>query len=196
MLYDMDLAQRIEAVLFYRGEPMAKRELARIFGVSDVEIASGITAVATALSTRGIRLLEANEEVVLVTAPELSETMEQLRKEELKRDIGKAGAETLSIVLYRGPVTRSDIDYVRGVNSSFILRNLLMRGLIERSSNPKDARTFVYDASPELLQMLGVTNRTELPEYGEILAKLDQFEKERAGDSSEGEPAAAPLNHE
>lgn len=181
----MDLAQRIEAVLFYKGEPVGKRELARMFGVSEAEVAIGVAAVTEAMSTRGIRVLETNEEVALVTAPELSEIMEQLRKEELKRDIGKAGAETLSIVLYRGPVTRSDIDYVRGVNSSFILRNLLMRGLVQRSQNPKDARTFVYDASPELLQMLGVTTRTELPEYGDILAKLDQFEKERTAETSE-----------
>ncbi len=187
----MDLAQRIEAVLFYKGEPVGKRELARMFAVSDAEVTAAVTSIREAVSTRGIRLLETNEEVSLVTAPELSEIMDQLRKEELKRDIGKAGAETLSIVLYRGPVTRSDIDYVRGVNSSFILRNLLMRGLVQRSQNPKDARTFVYDSSPELLQMLGVTNRTELPEYGEILAKLDQFEKERSAEAVEAEKVAA-----
>ncbi len=188
----MDLAQRIEAVLFYKGEPVAKREMARILAVSDDAIATALTALRASLEGRGLRLLEAGEEIALVTAPELSETLEQIRKEELKRDIGKAGAETLSIILYRGPVTRTDIDYVRGVNSSFILRNLLMRGLIERTPNPKDSRTFVYDASPELLQMLGVTNRTELPDYGGILAKLDQFEKERTDELTESTPETTP----
>jgi segregation and condensation protein B len=189
----MDLAQRIEAVLFYKGEPVAKRELSRILSVSDDEITAALQLLRDSLLSRGLRILETGEEAALVTAPELTETLEQIRKEELKRDIGKAGAETLSIILYRGPVTRTDIDYVRGVNSSFILRNLLMRGLIERSQNPKDARTFVYDASPELLQMLGVTNRTELPEYADILAKLDQFENERLDEPAEELHTASPA---
>jgi segregation and condensation protein B len=131
-----------------------------------------------------VRLLEAGTLVALVTAPELAETLETLRKEELKRDIGKAGAETLSIILYRGALSRVDIDYIRGVNSSFILRNLMMRGLVARTQNPKDTRTFVYDITPELLQLLGVTSRNQLPDYEMILTKLDQFERERT-DSTE-----------
>jgi segregation and condensation protein B len=184
----MDLAQRIEAVLFYMGEPVGKRELARILGVSESEVVEGVAQVSTALDGRGVRVLDAGEEVALVTAPELSEMIETIRKDELKRDIGKAGAETLSLILYRGAATRSDIDYVRGVNSSFILRNLMMRGLVTRSQNPKDARTFVYDVTPELLQMLGVTKRSELPEYETILTRLDQFEKERREEPVEPPP--------
>lgn len=180
---EMDLAQRIEAVLFYRGEPVEKRELVRLFSVTEEEVVAALASLAASLSGRGVRLLETSDEVALVTAPELSHLIESIRKDELKRDIGKAGAETLSLILYRGPATRSDIDYVRGVNSSFILRNLMTRGLIARSQNPKDARTFVYDVTPELLQLLGVTKRTELPEYDTILAKLDHYEKERLDDA-------------
>ncbi|MFM2374331.1 MAG: segregation and condensation protein segregation and condensation protein [Candidatus Parcubacteria bacterium] len=178
----MDLAHRIEAVLFYRGEPVEKRELARLFDVDEEGVTGALTSLTAALSGRGVRLLETPTEVALVTAPELSETIETMRKEELKRDIGKAGAETLSIVLYRGPVSRTDIDYIRGVNSSFILRNLMMRGLVARAQNPKDSRTFVYDITPELLTLLGVTSRAALPDYEVILAKLDQFEQERTHD--------------
>jgi segregation and condensation protein B len=185
----MELAARIEAVLFYRGEPVEKRELARLFAVSEEEVTEALVGLSAVLSGRGVRLLETTTEAALVTAPELSETIESLRKEELKRDIGKAGAETLSIILYRGPLSRTDIDYIRGVNSSFILRNLMMRGLVTRAQNPKDSRTFVYDATPELLTLLGVTSRNQLPDYEVILTKLDQFEREKTGEEVAPEPA-------
>lgn len=179
----MELAQRIEAILFYEGEPVKRADLVRLTGNSLEEVALALTALAASLSGRGVRLLLTDEDACLVTAPELSDMIETMRKEELKRDIGKAGAETLAIVLYRGPLSRADIDYIRGVNSSFILRNLLMRGLILRKENEKNTRTFVYTASSELYAELGITTREELPEYEAILARLDTFEKERMNET-------------
>ena len=70
---------------------------------------------------------------MLGTAPQMSATVETLTKEELMKDLGKAGLETISIILYKGPISRAEIDYIRGVQSNFILRNLLVRGLIEKS---------------------------------------------------------------
>lgn len=176
----MELAGRIEAILFYKGEPVLLADLVRMVGASVEEVRAALDALTTSLSGRGVRLLIAGEQVSLVTAPELAPLIETLRKEELKRDIGKAGAETLAIVLYKGPVTRADIDYIRGVNSSFILRNLMIRGLITRKEREKDARTFAYVSSPDLFEQLGITKREDLPEYGAILARLDAFEKERS----------------
>jgi segregation and condensation protein B len=175
----MELSGRIEAVLFYKGEPVSLADLSRMVGASVEEVKAALEVLAASLSGRGVRLLIAGEQISLVTAPELSSQIETLRKEELKRDIGKAGAETLAIVLYKGPITRADIDYIRGVNSSFILRNLMMRGLVVRKEHEKDGRTFAYAASSELFEQLGITRREELPDYGTMLAKLDAFEKER-----------------
>ena len=79
------------------------------------------------LKGRGLSLVRTDDEVMLGTAKEFSGLIEDLAKEELSRDLGKAGLETLSIVLYLGPITRADIDYIRGVNSQFILRALLIR---------------------------------------------------------------------
>lgn len=176
----MELAQRIEALLFYRGEPVQLADLVRMLGCTAEEVQAAIAMLSASLSGRGVRLLIAGDRVSLVTAPELAHLIETLRKEELKRDIGKAGAETLAIVLYKGSVTRADIDYIRGVNSSFILRNLMMRGLVTRKEHEKDARTFAYISTPELFEQLGITKREDLPEYGAILARLDAFEKERS----------------
>jgi len=184
----MELSGRIEAVLFYKGEPVSLADLSRMVGTSEEEVRMSLEALTTSLSGRGVRLLIAGDYVSLVTAPESASLIETIRKEELKRDIGKAGAETLAIVLYKGPVTRADIDYIRGVNSSFILRNLMIRGLVLRKEHVKDARTFAYTASPELFKQLGITHREELPDYATMLAKLDAFEKERTEEDAANTP--------
>jgi segregation and condensation protein B len=119
--------------------------------------------------------------VELVTAPELDALIESLRRDEMKRDIGKAGAETLAIILYKGPITRAEIDRIRGVNSAFIVRNLLVRGLIAREQAGKGN---VFSVTPTLLAHLGITSKAELPEYAKILDTLENFEKQLA---SEGE---------
>lgn len=173
----MELDTKLEGILFYKAESMHKTDVSEILGCTHVELTTAIETLRQRL-TGSIRILETETHIGLVTAPELSEFLETVRRDELKRDIGKAGAETLSIVLYRGPITRSEIDFVRGVNSSFILRNLMVRGLVMREPNPKDQRALQYSASPELLMHLGVTRREDLPDYQTIQNELDRIEKE------------------
>lgn len=183
----MSLEKKIEAVLFYKGEPESKLKLAKLLNVKIEEIEEAAVKLSMQLETRGIRLLKVNDQLELVTAPETSEVIAGVRKEELVRDLGKAGSETLAIVLYRGPVTRADIDYIRGVNSGFILRNLQVRGLVTRSQDPKNSRSYVYQSTPELLKYLGVTDITALPGYAEMREELNRFETERQKDAVEQE---------
>ncbi len=171
----MDLDKKIEAILFWKGEPMKLKKLADMFSVSLEDIQFGINTLKESLQNRGVALIEKEDEVMLATAPEFSSIIEELTKEELSKDLGKASLETLSIVLYQGPIKRSEIDYIRGVNSQFILRSLLVRGLIEKITDPKDARTFVYKPSFELLAHLGVKNIEELPEYEAVRKDIESF---------------------
>lgn len=172
----LSLEQKLEAVLFHKGEPEKRRVLEKVLGVSGEELDAAAHLLFSSLATRGIRLLMVQDELELVTAPECSELIAALKKSELTRDLGKAGAETLAIVLYRGPLTRAHLDYVRGVNSSFIVRNLEVRGLIERVPNPDNTRQTLLAATPLLLKHLGVTTPEELPDHGTILAELAAFE--------------------
>ena len=94
-------------------------------------------------------------------------------KEELNRDLSKASLETLSIVLYKNGVSRSEIDYIRGVNSSFTLRALSVRGLVERILDPKDNRRYLYRPSFELFSFMGIKSVQELPEYGEVNKSIE-----------------------
>jgi segregation and condensation protein B len=128
--------EKIEALLFYKVSPIAIGELAEVLSLTSDEVHIGLDALEQSLVGRGIQLMRSGNNVALATAPAASATIEKSRREELARDLGKAALETLAIVLYRAPVARSGIDYIRGVNSTFTLRNLLVRGLIERVPNP------------------------------------------------------------
>jgi len=173
----MELSTNIEGVLFYKATPMKKTTLCKLFSVDSLELESALTLLAERLTHGALRLSYTDTDVQLVTASELDQLLESVRKDEMKRDIGKAGAETLAIVLYRGPITRAEIDRIRGVNSSFILRNLLIRGLVERQSDGALSR---FVCTPTLLSHLGITHKEELPVYAETLDALEKFEKEQS----------------
>ena len=164
----MDLEKRIEAILFWRGEPISIKRLAEILKVKEAELKDAIFNLKRSLEGRGIVLQETEGEVTLGTAPEASRLIEDLQKEELSKELSKASLEALSIVLYKNGATRAEIDYIRGVNSTFTLRALSVRGLVERTLDPKDARRYLYRPSFELLSYLGIKSIEELPDYGEI----------------------------
>ncbi|MBX2866872.1 SMC-Scp complex subunit ScpB [Candidatus Kaiserbacteria bacterium] len=173
----MSLDVQIEGVLFYKAAPVKISALSRMFSVSEGEVQEALQKLQNRLTEGGIRLVSTDTEVELRTAGELSELIENLRKDEMKKEIGKAGAETLAIILYRGTVSRSEIDSIRGVNSSFILRNLLTRGLIQREGSA--GRSYAYSVTPDLLAHLGITKREELPQFTEIMDALDTFETQQ-----------------
>ncbi|KKW24138.1 MAG: Segregation and condensation protein B [Parcubacteria group bacterium GW2011_GWF2_52_12] len=173
----MDRVLALEAVLFWKGEPTTRAALAEFLAVSEGELQSAVEELRERLMGRGVRLLEVYDTLALVTAPEVAELIARITKEELSRDIGKAGLETLSVILYRGPLSKPEIDYIRGVNTSSTLRTLLSRGLLERTENPEDAREYLYRPAIELLAHLGIKNGKELPEYATIAAELAAFEQ-------------------
>jgi segregation and condensation protein B len=194
----MNLDAQIEAVLFWKAEPVSVKKLAEIFGkeekkVSEAEIREAIAVLKNNLKNRGLTLLELDNTVSLGTAREMSPLIEKLTKEELVRDLGKAGLETISIVLYQGPITRAEIDYIRGVNSQFILRNLLIRGLVEKVENPADRRSFLYKPTMDLFAHLGVSAITDLPDYENVRKNISAF-KAAAADEDDIEKSEESQN--
>ena len=173
----MPLDILIEGLLFYRAAPQKKATLEKMYGVSSEDFSAAVKALKTRLQSGALRLLETETDIQLVTAPELAPFIEALRKGDVRSDIGKAGAETLAIIMYRNPITRSEIDRIRGVNSSFILRNLLIRGLIERSQT-KQGSGYTFTPTPALIAHLGVTNKRELTEFARITDQLETFAQE------------------
>lgn len=172
----LTLSARIEALLFFKGEPVDVRFLAGALKVSEDDVTQGLAALEDSLRAekRGIVLMRSGDEVTLGTVPEMGTTIEALLKEDLVKDLGKAGLETLAIVLYRSPITRTEINYIRGVNSNYILRNLLVRGLIGKDES-STARSTVYKPTFELLSYMGVSRVEDLPEYGVVGTEVEAF---------------------
>lgn len=173
---ELTLESQIEALLFYRGEAVKETELVKTLETSDSELAKALDRLETQLADRGLALIRHEGRVALGTHGSAHKLIEKITKEELMRDLGKAGLETLAIILYKHPVTRRDIDYIRGVNSSFILRNLLMRGLIERVDE-KGGRGYAYKPTLDLLMHLGISKISDLPNYQQVVEELETFEK-------------------
>lgn len=168
-----NLESKIEAVLFFKNEAVSLNKLVDILKVSKSEIIDAITNLKTNLESRGIVLIENNNEIMLGTRPEFSKLIEELQKEELNKELSKASLETLSIVLYKKGANRSEIDYIRGVNSSFILRALSVRGLIEKTLDPKDNRRYIYKPSFDLLSFMGIKSIEELPDYEKVSSEIN-----------------------
>lgn len=172
---DNELNKKLEAVLFWKGEPMKIKKLAQIFAKTEEEISTSLNELENKLEGRGVMLIFKDEEVALGTSKDNSEIIERLTKEELVSDLGKAGLETLSIIVYMGPITRAEIDLIRGVQSTFILRNLSIRGLVERISNPKDQRSFLYKPTFDLISFLGISKIQNMPEYLQAKVEIEKF---------------------
>lgn len=173
----LPLESQIEALLFWKAETLSIKKIANILNKDVEEIKKSVKTLSESLKGRGITLIEWEEDITLGTAKEVSELIETLNKEELSKDLGKAGLETISIILYQGPISRVDIDYIRGVNSQFIIRNLLIRGLIEKVDNPLDQRSFLYKPSLQLLSYLGVSKIEDLPDFDVVRKDIELFKK-------------------
>lgn len=187
---EYSLKQHIEAILFWKGDPVTLNILAKITGAKKDEIVQSTEELRQDMLNRGIILIEHEGEFTLGTNPESSKLIEAVRTEELAKDLGKAGLETLSIVLYQGPIKRSEIDYIRGVNSNFILRNLLIRGLVERKTDEKDGRAPVYSPSIELLRFLGISKVSDLEDFDTVREAILQFKAGDEGDMPDKEQSS------
>ena len=175
----MHLPGIIESILFASGEPITLDDLAKYAGASPKDAAAALAELRTALAKRGIVLIENNGTFQLGTHPDNARFVEELAKNEFNQELSRAALETLAIIAYKGPLTRVDIEHIRGVNSSFTLRNLLLRGLIERTENPKDARSHHYRITNDFLALLGATTIDELPDYATFHARTIEIVEEK-----------------
>jgi len=175
---EISLESKIEGLLFYKGEDVQIKKLAELLNVTTEEIEEALKKLDQSLLGRGLVLVRKNDSVVLGITAELSPLIESIRKDEITKELSKASLDTLSIILYKNEIARSEIDYIRGVNSSFILRNLLVRGLIEKIADVKDSRRVLYRPTFETLSFMGITSIEQLPNYNEVRTQLQEALKQ------------------
>jgi len=160
----------IEALLFVYGEPLSLREIAKMVGIKEDEVSRVLDELKNEYQEKGIVLLAHEGNFSFSTHPDVSGVLKDIIAKNLEEPLTPSSLETLSIVAYLGPITKVDIDDMRGVNSYFTLKSLLVRGLIHKKD--QEEKGSLYDITFDALRYLGVTNRTELPSYDEFKEKL------------------------
>ncbi|MEK7557008.1 MAG: SMC-Scp complex subunit ScpB [Patescibacteria group bacterium] len=159
-------AQQLEALLALAGESVSRRELSQLLKVSPPELQALIDEVAGSFAGHALAIVQTERDVELTTSREVGEWLAQVIPDAGNKELSRAAAETLAIVAYCGPVTRYEIDMLRGVDSRRMLRVLLGRGVVERISG--QGRAPRYEITDDFLKHLGITRREELPRFQEL----------------------------
>lgn len=158
------MVSRVEALLFASPAPVSISQLASALGVTPRLVQKAIEALGEDLNQRGLRIQSHRSLLQLTTAPELAKDVERFLQLESTSRLSPAALEVISIIAYQQPVTRPQIDAVRGVNSDSVLRTLLRYGLIEetgRSESP--GRPILYATTAEFLQQFGIESLDQMP---------------------------------
>ncbi len=162
----MSLLANIEACLFVATKPLAIKELVKVTGTTEDAVLVAVEELAKLRNVEGsgVHVLTLDGMVQLVTSTACAETVARLAKDEIAPELTRPSLEALTIIAYRGPVTKPEIEAIRGVNCSLILRNLLMRGLIEERDDAQKLQS-VYSLSTDALRFMGLHSKSELPDY-------------------------------
>ena len=161
---DLPLSVQIEGLLFVAAEPVAPASLAEALDVTASTVEHALKELEESLQTRGLRLQRNAGRVQLTTAPQLAVTVERFLGLEATSHLSRAALETLAIIAYQQPVTRPQVDSLRGVNSDGMMKSLMSKGLIQESGRTDGpGRPILYSTSPEFLQHFGINSITELP---------------------------------
>lgn len=165
----MSLLANIEACLFVATKPLAIRELIKVIGTTEDELMVAVNELMKLRNVEGsgVHVLMLDGTVQLVTSPACAEVVARLAKDEVAPELTRPSLEALTIIAYRGPVTKPEIEAIRGVNCSLILRNLLMRGLIEERDDAAKLQA-VYSLSTDALRFMGLHSKEELPDYATL----------------------------
>jgi segregation and condensation protein B len=163
-LPELPLAAQLEGLLFVAGEPVTSHQLAAALELPVTDVEKGLSTLEDELRTRGLRLQIHSGRVQLTTAPEIAGQIEIFLGLEATAHLSRAALETLAIIAYQQPVTRPQIDSIRGVNSDGVMKSLLTKGLLQevgRAEGP--GRPILYGTTPDFLQHFGLSSLGELP---------------------------------
>jgi len=161
---NLDIRSAVEALLFVAAEPVAPSQLATALAISPAAVETALKELEEAFQIRGLRLQRHAGRVQLTTAPEFSEAIERFLGLEATSRLSRAALEALAVIAYQQPVTRPQVDAVRGVNSDGVMKSLLSKGLVHemgRADGP--GRPILYGTTPYFLQHFGLNSLTELP---------------------------------
>lgn len=185
----MELTQKLESVLFVSSKPLATEQLAKFVNANEQEVIAALAELAERKKNEGIVLLNVNGYWQLATHPENIELVKSFLNADLREKLTDATVEVLGIIAYRQPISKAEIESIRGVNSQYSVRQLLMRGLIEKVSNPNDSRSNLYQVTTEFLQHLGLQSINDLPEFEKLTSSI------KLPETPQAQPEAAATSN-
>jgi len=171
------IKSQIESLLFISAKPMSVKELAELTKKSAKEIEEAGEALVLEYkeSGRGIQIIKNGSKLQMASAPENAAVIREFIKDETSGELSRPSLEALTIIAYRGPISKMDLERIRGVNCSLIIRNLLLRGMIEAKFDKKKNETY-YTVTFDFIRHLGIGGINELPDY-ERLNKDDTIDR-------------------
>ena len=196
----MSVKSEIESLLFVSSRPLSAKRLAEASGHSKKEVEEALEALAADYDAReasGVMLLRNGDEVQLATAPDNAEMVKTFLKDESFGELTRPALETLTIVGYRGPLTKAELEQIRGVNCSLILRNLMIRGLVETEGGKADDPTApaTYRVTFDFLRYLGIRQMSELPDF-ENLRSDENLQKLLEASAAKAAPPAEAASED
>ena len=168
----------VEAILFVTGNAVEKKEICRAMELTAGELEETLDALESGydFDRRGLRLLRFGAHVQLATRPDYAPYVEKLLQPVQKQSLSQAVMETLAVIAYRQPVTKAEIEQVRGVKCDYSVQSLMTKGLIEEVGR-KEAlgRPILYGTTDAFLRHFCISSLSELPEidFSKLAAKLD-----------------------
>jgi len=167
----MHILSAIEAILFVASKPLSIHQLSKAVDKGEADIIEAIESLKVKYNSdqSGIHVLVSGDEVQFATNPAYADVVDSFVKREVSGELTKAQLESLTVIAYRGPITRPELELIRGVNCAVIIRTLMMRGLV---SEVEDAAKLMpaYELTTQALAELGVTIVEDLPDYESLHA--------------------------
>ncbi len=163
------LKSKVESLLFISNQPFTIKKLASLTGGEIDKVQQAIAELMAEYNhePKGVQLARIEDKVQMISSPDNATLVSDFIKEETTGELTKAALETLTIVAYRGPIARAELEQIRGVNCAVILRNLQMRGLVESKEDKKTMQS-VYNITFDLLKFLGLNQQSDLPDYEKL----------------------------
>ena len=182
----------VEAILFVTGNAVEKREICRAMEISEPELDETLDALESGydFERRGLRLLRFGAHVQLATRPDYAPYVEKLLQPVQKQSLSQAVMETLAVIAYKQPVTKAEIEQIRGVKCDYSVQSLVSKGLIEEVGRKETlGRPILYGTTDAFLRHFCLSSLSELPEidFSALTAKLSAQQPQGEAPETDGE---------
>ncbi|MDP4001244.1 MAG: SMC-Scp complex subunit ScpB [bacterium] len=166
------LKSQIQSILFVASKPISVKDISKSLDMEEDLIKQAIAELVQENKESGIVTLAHNDRLQLASNPDNSSEVKKFLSLELREKLSDAALETLAIILYKQPVSKAEVENIRGVNSQYTLRQLLIRGLIEKVASTTDKRMQLYKTTLEFMQHLGIKDMKDLPDFEELTREI------------------------